>query len=394
MAVVSMPLVAVTVLHASTFVVGVLQAIAWLPALVVGLPAGALVDRLPKRPLMLVCDAVSFALFASVPVVAWMGLLTVGQLVAVALLGGAARVFFGIAFGPYLRMITEIPERPEANAKIEASASAAQVAGPGLGGLFAQFFGATSWLFVNGLTFAFSAFCLMRINVKNPQPASRGKRRASLWAEIGEGVNFVARDPYLRVITLYMGLGNLGDAMFEAIVIVFLVRTVGASPGIAGGLVAAISLGGILGALLAAPIGRRFGTARGTLLCVVVASPFTLLLPLTNRTAGLGFFVVGGIVYLIGIGAANVMLASFSQTYVPSELVGRNSATVTLVSRGSMPLGGLVGAVLGEACGPRIAILATALAITLSVGVLFIGPMRRQRDLPLASMAATELVAK
>jgi MFS family permease len=73
MTVVAMPLVAVLVLNASTFTVGLLQASAWLPWLLFGLPAGAWIDRLAKRPVMLICDAASFVLFASVTPAAWMG---------------------------------------------------------------------------------------------------------------------------------------------------------------------------------------------------------------------------------------------------------------------------------------------------------------------------------
>ena len=93
MAVVSMPLTAVLVLHASTLTVGLLQATQWLPALLIGLPAGAWVDRMRKRPVMLACDGVAFVLFASVPVAAWAGLLTIGQLLAVAFGAGCSQVF-------------------------------------------------------------------------------------------------------------------------------------------------------------------------------------------------------------------------------------------------------------------------------------------------------------
>ncbi len=388
MAVVGLPLVAVGVLHSPTFVVGILQACAWLPWLVIGLPAGAWVDRLAKRPVMLACDLVSCVLFVSVPLAAWAGVLTITQLAVVALLGGIANVFFSTAFGPYLRTLVPAQDRTEANAKIEGSSSAGQVAGPGLGGLAAQAFGAVSALFVNGITFAVSAFCLTRIRSVEPRPAPRHERTTSLRSEIAEGVKFVIRDPYLRVVTLYAGLANFGDAMMEAVVIVFLVHSVGVGAGTAGGLMAAISLGGIVGTLLAVRIGRTLGTARGALLCTLIASPFTLLMVLTNQGVGMAFFVVGGMVYLMGIGAANVMFMSFSQTYVPADLVGRNSATSSLVIRGSMPLGALAGAAIGQWYGARMALLASAVIITLSVLVLFIGPIRRKRDFPMALATA------
>jgi MFS family permease len=175
MAVVAMPLTAVLVLHSSTLVVGLLQATAWLPAVLIGLPAGAWVDRRRKRPVMLACDIAAFALFASVPVAAWTGVLTIGQLVAVAFLAGSAAVFFTASYGAFVRSVVSADRRMEANAKLEGSVWAAQMAGPGLGGLAAQLLGAVSGLFANALSFIVSAVCLTGSAWQN-QRRSRARR--------------------------------------------------------------------------------------------------------------------------------------------------------------------------------------------------------------------------
>jgi MFS family permease len=383
MAVVAMPLTAVLVLHSSTLVVGLLQATAWLPAVLIGLPAGAWVDRRRKRPVMLACDVAAFALFASVPVAAWTGVLTIGQLVAVAFLAGSAAVFFSASYSPFLRSVVSADHRMEANAKLEGSAWAAQMAGPGLGGLAAQVLGAVSGLFANALSFLVSAACLTRIRVTEPAPQPRAED-TSLRAEITEGVRFLVRDPRLRVVTAFMGAGNFGDAMVEAVVIVFLVRTVKVGPGLAGVLVATMGVGGVLGAMLATRIGLRLGTGRGMLLCTVLTSPFMLLVPATSRGAGLALFAVGTIVYTTGVSASNIIASAFSQAYVPHRLLGRYGSAVNLVIRGTQPLGAVTAAVVGAAFGPRVAMWIAAGAITLSAGILFIGPLRQERDLPAA----------
>src|ERR1700689_2578552 len=102
MAVVGVPLVAVLLLHAGVFAVSLLTASAWLPWLAIGLPAGAWVDRLPARPVMIICDLASALLYASVPVTAWAGVLTIGLLVAVQFLAGVASVLFMTAYQVYL----------------------------------------------------------------------------------------------------------------------------------------------------------------------------------------------------------------------------------------------------------------------------------------------------
>jgi predicted MFS family arabinose efflux permease len=208
------------------------------------------------------------------------------------------------------------------------------------------------------------------------------------------GLRFLIRDPYLRVVTFYMGAGNFymgagnfGDCVLEAVVVVFLVRTVGVGPGLAGALVAAMGVGGIVGSMLATRVGRRLGTARGMLLCTALSSPCMLLVPATSRGAGLALFAIGSLVYMTGVAVTNILAATFSQSYVPARLLGRYGGTVNLVIRGTQPLGAVTGAVTGAAFGPRAAMWIAAAAITLSAGILFIGPLRERRDLPAAPSA-------
>jgi Major Facilitator Superfamily len=253
MAVVTMPLTAVLVLHAGAFEVGMLQATAWLPSLLIGLVAGAWVDRMRKRPVMVVADVVAFVLFASVPVVAWAGVLTIWQLVAVAFGGGVAQVFFSAADSPFLRSVTRQEDRMEANAKIETSFWAGELAAPGLAGLLAQLLGAVTGLLANALSFLVSAFCLVRIGPLQSESVSSGapEENKSLRRDIAEGLNFVVRDPYVRLIALFAGTGNFGESIMSAAVIVFLVRTVGVGAGVAGVLLAAAGAGGLIGSLVA-----------------------------------------------------------------------------------------------------------------------------------------------
>ena len=138
MAVVGVPLLAVTVLHASTFAVAALTAAAYLPWLAIGLPVGAWVDRLPRLPLMIVCDVISALLYASLPVAAWLHVLTIGQVIAVALLAGAVNVFFATAYQVYLPSLVTAADLIEGNAKLQGSAEVALICGRGAAGLAAQ----------------------------------------------------------------------------------------------------------------------------------------------------------------------------------------------------------------------------------------------------------------
>jgi hypothetical protein len=131
--VVVIPLVAIDTLHTSTFIVTLLTAMVWLPWVIIGIPAGAWVDRLPPRPVMLVSDAISVAVYASVPIAAWCGVLTVAQLIAVVLIAGAATVFFNSAYQVLLPGVVDEADLTEGNAKLLGSREVAQIGGPGLG---------------------------------------------------------------------------------------------------------------------------------------------------------------------------------------------------------------------------------------------------------------------
>ncbi|WP_323374022.1 MFS transporter [Plantactinospora alkalitolerans] len=378
---VALPLVAVTVLHASTFQVALLTAAAWLPWLVIGLPAGAWVDRLPARPVMLVCDLVAALLFLSVPAAAWLGALSIGHLLAVALGGGVVSVFFRTAYQVWLPVLLTRSELPEGNAKLQGSEAVAQVAGPGAAGLLASAVGPVLALLVDVVSFLGSAACLLAIRVREPRRVL-DRAAAGLRQEIAEGIRFVARDPYLRVLTVFGAVSNLALTGYQAILVVFLVREVGVSPGTVGGLVAAMSVGGVLGAVLATALSRRLGSARAMLVSNLGAAPFGLLIPLAGPGARLALVVVAGVVIGAGTVVGNVLKGSFRQAYVPHGLLGRVIVSMQVVNYGTIPLGALLGGMLGTILGLRPAIWWITGALALTGLILLIGPLRRHRELP------------
>lgn len=380
---IAIPLIAVETLNASTFMVSLLDAVAWLPWLLIGLPAGALIDRLARRRTMLVCDVVSGVLLLTVPVLAVTGALTMVHLLVVALLIGVTTVFFTTAYQAFLPVVVSREDLPEGNAKLQASDQAATIAGPGIGGLIAQFAGAVAGLVVNAATFAVSAWCLLRIRVTEEKPDRTGPR-TPLRADIREGLTFVVRDRYLRLLTLCGAIDNLVLTATHALLVVFLVRTVGQPPAAVGVLLAADAVGGVLGALVATRLARRFGTGRGMLLATVGSAPFGLLIPLTSAGWPLGFFVLGLLVPAAGTVAGNVIANVFRQTYTPPALLGRVFTSSRFVQFGVIPIGAVLGGVAGTVLGVR-----DALWLLLAIGVLgrcarFAPPLGRCRDLPTA----------
>ncbi|SHG24158.1 MFS transporter [Streptoalloteichus hindustanus] len=389
---VALPLVAVVTLDAGTFAVALLGAATWLPWLVLGLPAGAWVDRLPRRPVMLAANLASILLLVSVPVAAWLDALTVGHLLAVALSSGAAAVFFSTAYHVYLPALVATADLVEGNAKLQGGEQVARVTGRGVGGLIAQWLGATAGLLADAASFLVSTLCLLSIRTREAPPES-SPRSSGLVREVREGLRFVVGDPYLRAFAAFGATANFALQGYQAIQVVFLVRTVGVEPGAVGVVVACASVGGVFGASVARAVGTRFGTARGLLLCHVGTVPFGLLMVATGPGAGLVFFVAGAFLVSAGIVATNVILGGFRQSYCPPELLGRVVATSMFLNHSTIPLGAVLGGALGVWMGIRPTMAVMTALLALSGLILVATPLRRQRDLPTSPPRGTAATA-
>jgi MFS family permease len=326
-----MPLVAIDTLHTSTFIVTLLTAMVWLPWVIVGVPAGAWVDRLPPRPVMLASDAISVAVYASVPVAAWCGVLTVAQLIAVTLVAGAASVFFNSAYRVLLPGVVDEADLTEGNAKLLGSREVAQI-----GGRAAR-------------------------SGSRPRDRAAGRR--------GELRRLVLL-PDRHAATAGSPVGWPR----------FRWRARRSSLRLAGSLPARDD--GVLGALVARPLGRRFGTARAVIIAVPGGLCFALLLPLADKGPWLAFASVAMICAGSVIVIANVIVDSFIQTYVPPDILGRVISATWAVGFAMMPVGALLAGALATALGVRAALWILTALIAVSGLTFLLTPMRHLRDLP------------
>jgi len=165
-----LPLLAVVTFDAGAAWMGVLTAATWLPWVLIGLPAGAWIDQWPARPVMIIADLLAAAAAVSVPVAWLLGVLSLPQLLVVALLIGFATVFLRTAHTKLVVAIVPARQLEEANSRLFGTESAMQTVGPGVGGLIAQALGAALGLFIDAASFVISAICLWRIRVPAEQP--------------------------------------------------------------------------------------------------------------------------------------------------------------------------------------------------------------------------------
>lgn len=380
-AAVAAPIVAVTVLEASAFTVTLLTAAAWLPWLLIGLPAGAWVDRLPRRPVMIACDLTSALVVLSVPAAAWAGALTATHLLAATFTIGTMAVLFQTAWISYLPAVLDERHLVPANALLYGSESAARVAGPGTAGMLAGWIGAVAGFALQTLTFATSALLLSLVRTperRPPHPPERDLRR-----EILDGISLVYRDRVLRNLAIHGSLSNLALTGYQALLVVFLIRQVRLTASAVGVLLTLTALGGVVGATISQPLIRRIGDARALVWCKAGAGPLALVVPLAQQGWLLVLFAAGSTLVVLGITAGNVVSGSFRQRYVPGQLLGRVTTSTQTLNLAGIPIGAVTAGTLATALGTRPALWVLTTAYAATGLILILGPLRRRRDLPL-----------
>ncbi|MBB6553621.1 MFS transporter [Nonomuraea rubra] len=378
---VAVPFVAITVLHASTGTVALLTAASWLPWFLIGLPAGTWVDRWPRRRILVSANLVSAAVLTAVPVAAWTGVLTVPMLLAAVLIAGTSSMFFTLAFNAYLPHLLAPDDRMEGNARLQASASAAEIAGPGLGGLLTEVAGAVGGLLIDASTFIFSAACLLRLRT-TPEPRAAAGERPGILRQLSEGLGYFKYGEFMLPMLIVAAMINLGMLGVFSLRIVFLVRAEGIAPGTVGGLISLASLGGLLGAVLASRAVARFGSARTYVVVNVVTAPFMLLLPASGPGWRLALFTVGSFVVMLGATMSGIVTATFRVNYIPAHLLGRVTAVSRFVISGTVPLGAATAGVLATAFGIGAAMWVLAAFFAVTPLLLLASSMRSMRDFP------------
>ncbi|WP_438295293.1 MFS transporter [Streptomyces sp. HUAS TT7] len=377
---VALPLVAVLELKAPAFQVGLLTAAETAAFLLIGLPAGAWVDRMRKLTLMIRADVVRSLAMASVPLAAVADVLTMAQLYVVALVVGVATVFFDVAHQSYLPQLLPREHLVAGNGALETVRSSAQVAGPGLGGGLVQLVGAHLAIVADAIGYAISALFLLAI--RRPEAKPEPVPGASLRKEVAEGLRFVLGHPLLRVIAGTTALGNFFTAMLMATQTIFLVRVLDLPPAAIGVMLSASAVGGLAGALCAGRLAGRFGQARIIWLSALATGPFALLWPLSGKGLAAALFAVASGVVFFGAVVYNVAQVSFRQTLCPPRLLGRMNATLRFMMWGTLPLGALAGGTVADASGARTALWICAVGFLVVPLPLLLSPLRRMRDLP------------
>ncbi len=378
----AIPLLAIVLLNASAFEVGLLTAVGFLPFLLFGLPAGVWIDRLRRRPIMIAADVGRAALIGSIPAAWLLGSVSLAQLYTVTFLAGILTVLFDVGYQSYLPSLVHRDQLMEGNGKLEMSRASAQVAGPGLAGGLVQVAGAPLAIAIDAVSFLVSGLFLAAI--RRPEPLPSGDRlRSSMLSDIREGLRFVLGHPLLRPITAATAIANLFSAVASSVMLIFAVRELRLDPVLIGMIIAAGSSGGMVGALIATRVQRRIGIGATLLLCEAGFAAGYLLVPVASLAAPVVFTTVGLFLATIGSIIFSIVGLTLRQRMATTRMQGRTNATVRTINWGVLPIGFFVGGVLGTLIGIVPTLIVGALGLLLAALPILFSPVRSLHEMPL-----------
>lgn len=378
----ALPLTAVMVLGAGPGEMGILGALSSLPWLLLGLPAGAWIDRRSRRPVMIAADLGRFLVLLAVPVASATGLLRVELLYLVAFASGVLAVLFSVAYQAFLPSLVAEGELVEANSRLEISRSAAEMIGPGLVGILVQAVTAPLAIIVDALSFVVSAVSLA--SIKTREQPSQQESRPGLRREMWEGLTTLLGHPLLRPVVTATSVMNLFVSIGLAAYMVFAVTELGLSAALIGVIFSVGGLGYLAGAGLAPLATTRLGLGRTLLYGALLAGTSEALIPLAGGSTPVivAILVIAQGLNAVGVVAGNVNIASLRQAVTPLRLQGRVAGTSRVLSWGARVVGSLIGGLLAEALGLRATLVIAAAGQILAVGLIFFSPISTLQGLP------------
>ena len=381
----ALPLVAATILQVTPFEFALLGTIEFLPFIFLSLPAGVWVDRLRRRPILIIGDIGRAISLVSIPIAFYFDVLTIWQLYAVGFINGCLTVFFDVAYQSYLPSIVDRDQLVEGNSKLEITRSASQIVGPGMAGVLIGILRAPFAILADAASFVVSALFVFAIRRPEPpiEPHDEATGpRPSMRSEIAAGLRYVTGHRWLRSIAATTGTSNFFGNVMGAILILFLVRERGFTAETLGFAFSIGSVGVLVAALTASRISARLGVGRTLVLSALgfgVAGIPVAIAPdswLFAAVASSGF--IGG---FFGV-AWNINQVSLRQAITPTRMQGKMNATMRFIVWGTIPLGQIVGGFLASIIGLHNTIWIGALGGLIAFLPVALSSVRELKTMP------------
>lgn len=377
----ALPLTLILLLDATTFQVSILGVLEFLPFLLFSLPAGAYVDRVRRRPLLIISDWGRAALLASIPIAYFLEALTLAQVYVVGFVVGACTVLFDVTYQSYLPSLVTRENITDANAKLELSRSGAQTAGPALAGILVSAITAPYAILVDALSFVASGVFLTRIRGAEPNEPRGSLAMTELRSDVVDGLRFVVRHPILRWSIAYVMTINFAWSMMFSIYLVFAVRDLDLSPGTIGAILSCGNLGFLGGALSASRLSTWIGIGPALVGSAAFSGLSLLFVPLAVGPLATASLILAGIGFGFCAVVYNVIGVSLMQVITPDAMLGRMNASRRFMVWGVIPAGQLVGGMLGSMLGLRETMWVAAAIASVAFTPLLASPIPRIRTI-------------
>lgn len=389
----AIPVLAVVLLHATEFEVGLLNAAGVAAFLVVGLPAGAWIDRMRKRRVMIWADIVRAASLAALPTLWLLDLLEMWHLYAVALIAGVATVFFDVSYQSVIPSLVDGPQIAEANGKLETTGQLANIGGPAVGGWLVGILTAPIAIATTVGTYLVSAVALAF--TKDTEEPREAADRAPIVKEIAEGLAWVFGNPLLRRIVGTTAVSNFFGTLGFTMVPILLLRTLDMSVETMGLLFSCGAVGGLVGAVVSPHLVKRIGEARSIPLSALLFSTVGLLLPLAAHLPQIAVVLLIAQFALVSAASLmyNITQVTFRQRVTPRRLLGRMNASVRFCVWGVMPVAAVLSGVLASWIGVVPTLWIAAAGQLLAALFVVIGPFWTMHELPSAGGCTDKMEA-
>lgn len=385
----AMQLTAVTVLDASPLEMGVLAAAQFLPRFLFVLPAGAWVDRVSRRRVMIAGDLVRAFALATIPIAYVLAALQLPQLYLVAFIMGATTTFFDVAVVSFLPGLVGRQNLLPTNSRMQAGDAVAQIVGPGLAGTLVQLLTAPIAIALDSLSYVVSAVFITAIRRTDGAP-SQTAAKTTFRGDIRAGMRAVAANPLLRApIASGANFALFGPGVRSALVVLYLVE-LGVTPAELGMIYGFGGAAALAGAFVARPVASRLGLGRAMVGVHIAAAAFAAFVPLAGLVEAHRLWVlVAGQMGLSALGPIwAVNATSLQQTVTPDGLLARVSATVRFATSGAQPVGALLGGWAAASLGLQLTLTVAAGGLLLGAVILRTSAVANLRALPLEGGAS------
>jgi MFS family permease len=376
-------LTAILVLDANAGQMALLTTVGAVPAFAFGLVAGVWVDRMRRRPVLVIAELGRALSMGSIPVVHLLGALHMEHLYAVAFLNGTLQIFFMVAHQSYVPSAVGRANLVEANSKIAATESVVEVTAFSVSGWIAQLVSAVAAATVNSATFLVSGLLLLTIRKQEVGPLTQGPR-GNIRSELFQGVRFVWKIPVLRAVTVGESFMGFADGAIGSMITLFAISEVGFAPGPLGLIYATGGISAFVGAVYAGRLTRRFGIGPVMAWAFVLTGLVTFLIPLAPVPIWLAavFFLLPQLLGDGGLTAYDINEISLRQAITPDNVRGRVNSAIAFVGHGTFLLGAVTAGIVAEAASLRWALATGATALLLAGVTLLFSPVRKVRETP------------